>query len=77
MIESWRQMWLDRTNSIFDIDAPFGFVQLADDNPDDEGYSYPIIRWEQTARQGFVPNGDLEVSIHTSTYKSFCTRCVI
>ncbi len=70
-------MWLDRTNSIFDIDAPFGFVQLADNDPNDEGYSYPIIRWEQTARQGYVPNGDLEVSILYCKYCIFKSMCVI
>ncbi len=54
-------MWVDRTNGINYIDAPFGFVQLADQDPNDEGYSYPIIRWEQTANTGYVPNNELEV----------------
>jgi hypothetical protein len=29
MIESWRQIWNERTNGTTDIQFPFGFVQVS------------------------------------------------
>jgi hypothetical protein len=31
MIQSWRQIWNERTNGITDIQFPFGFVQVSYD----------------------------------------------
>ena len=31
MIQSWRQIWNERTNGITDIEFPFGFVQVSID----------------------------------------------
>ena len=54
MIDSWRQEF--SSNSATSEDAPFGFVQLASWRPDELDAGFPVIRWHQTADQGYVPN---------------------
>ena len=54
MIDSWRQEF--SSNSATSENAPFGFVQLASFRPDSLDAGFPVIRWHQTADQGYVPN---------------------
>ena len=54
MIDSWRQEF--SSNSATSEDAPFGFVQLASWRPNELDAGFPVIRWHQTADQGYVPN---------------------
>jgi hypothetical protein len=39
MIQSWRQIWHNRTNGLTDIEFPFGFVQVRA-NDDYYGFIY-------------------------------------
>eukprot|EP00092_Neocalanus_flemingeri_P011464 GFUD01012354.1.p1 GENE.GFUD01012354.1~~GFUD01012354.1.p1 ORF type:complete len:515 (+),score=111.79 GFUD01012354.1:182-1726(+) len=54
MIDSWRQEF--SSNSATSENAPFGFVQLSSWRPDSLDAGFPVIRWHQTADQGYVPN---------------------
>lgn len=57
MIESWREIWNQRTNGITDLQFPFGFVQLSTDtNNTAKVGGFPWIRWHQTFDIGYVPN---------------------
>ncbi|UJR38793.1 hypothetical protein I4U23_031458 [Adineta vaga] len=57
MIQSWREIWHKRTNTINDIQFPFGFVQLSTNtNNSRKVGGFPWIRWHQTFDIGYVPN---------------------
>ncbi len=58
MIQSWRLRWSQDSGSLPDF--PFGFVQLASNQEDYDGYDFPVIRWHQTDDLGYVPNGAFE-----------------
>jgi sialate O-acetylesterase len=57
LIEYWRSIWHERTNSNTDPTFPFGFVQLSTRaiNSSIIG-GFPWIRWHQTFDVGYVPN---------------------
>ncbi|CAF1438660.1 unnamed protein product [Adineta ricciae] len=57
MIQSWREIWHERTNGTTDIQFPFGFVQLSTSTNDSRKVGgFPWIRWHQTFDVGYVPN---------------------
>ncbi|CAF1191158.1 unnamed protein product [Adineta ricciae] len=57
MIESWRQIWNQRTNGTTDLQFPFGFVQLSTSTNDSRVIGgFPMLRWQQTFNVGYVPN---------------------
>jgi len=69
LITSWREEF--SAHSMTDKLAPFGFVQLAAWRPDSDEASFPVIRWHQTADQGYVPNKDMEnvfMAVSLDTY---------
>ncbi len=57
MIQYWRNIWHQRTNSSTDPNFPFGFVELAT-RTNDSNYigGFPELRWHQTFDVGYVPN---------------------
>lgn len=59
MIETWRKLWSSNTGTAPDF--PFGFVQLSTWTEGDLTPGFPVIRWHQTADQGFVPNDIMKV----------------
>ena len=72
LINEWRNLWSANsgTNSKF----PFGFIQLASEVDDSEEIvpAFPMIRWYQTNKHGFVPNADFEViSFRKITFRMF------
>jgi hypothetical protein len=40
MIQSWRQIWNERTNGTTDIEFPFGFVQVGFTRTFEGDYSF-------------------------------------
>ena len=57
LIESWRELWHQRTNGSTNIQFPFGFVQIGTET----NSSIPVggktwIRLRQTFNVGYVPN---------------------
>ncbi|CAF1690686.1 unnamed protein product, partial [Adineta ricciae] len=56
LIQSWRQIWNQRTNGITNLQFPFGFVQLSTNSNTTTFYGFPWIRWRQTFEIGYVPN---------------------
>merc|ERR1719270_2395870 len=54
MINEWRKIW--STNTPTSEDFPFGFMQLSTWDANNAGPGFPVIRWHQTADQGYVPN---------------------
>ena len=58
MIDAWRELFSSNSNTA--PEAPFGFVQLASNQPDSQGLGFPVIRWHQTADYGYVPNDRLK-----------------
>ncbi|KAK7474786.1 hypothetical protein BaRGS_00033967 [Batillaria attramentaria] len=56
MIDDWRAKWSAQTGETSPT-FPFGFVQLAGNQPDMSIISgFPDVRWHQTADYGYVPN---------------------
>jgi len=58
MISEWRELW--STNTPTSDMFPFGFMQLSTNQANSNSPAFPVIRWHQTADQGFVPNGIME-----------------
>merc|ERR1712223_219180 len=58
MINEWRNLW--STNTPTSNKFPFGFMQLSTWNANDKSPNFPVIRWHQTADEGFVPNSIME-----------------
>jgi sialate O-acetylesterase len=57
LIESWRNIWHERTNSSTDPNFPFGFVQLSTRTKNNSTIGgFPTIRWHQTFDVGYAPN---------------------
>ncbi len=46
-IQYWRQTWNERTNSITDIQFPFGFVQVSSDEYH-QNYIYSEFDWNKS-----------------------------
>ena len=59
MISDWRKIW--SANSPTSDSFPFGFMQLSTWLANDVGPAFAVIRWHQTANQGFVPNDKMQV----------------
>ena len=59
MITEWRNLWSAHTSTSDKF--PFGFMQLSTWYSNDTSPNFPVIRWHQTADQGFVPNKIMEV----------------
>ena len=55
MIQDWRVKF-SQVSGGTNLEAPFGFVQLAPWKPDTDENGFPVIRWHQTADVGIVPN---------------------
>jgi len=54
MIKQWRREF--SAHSSTKPNAPWGFVQLAQNFPKSQDNGWPMIRWHQTANVGYVPN---------------------
>ena len=59
MIEHWRQTWNELSGS--QPDFPFGFMQLAANQANDNWPGTPVTRWHQTVDFGIVPNDLMKV----------------
>ncbi|XP_057307116.1 sialate O-acetylesterase-like [Hydractinia symbiolongicarpus] len=67
MIKDWRLRWHQASNGTTSLNFPFGFVQLSTLGNDLSSYKnanamvhgFPVIRWQQTAEYGYVPNPKL------------------
>ncbi|XP_054748456.2 sialate O-acetylesterase-like [Lytechinus pictus] len=58
MIEDWRAKWSEGTGGQTNPSFPFGFVQICTSEfpLTKPSQNYPVLRWHQTADNGFVPN---------------------
>lgn len=54
LIQSWREEFSSHSST--DPMAPFGFVQLTQNQAGKPDHDWTVIRWHQTADVGFVPN---------------------
>lgn len=57
MIDDWRSRWYQKSGALTNSNFPFGFVQLANQNVENQTVgTYPTIRYLQTASYGYAPN---------------------
>ena len=67
MISEWRSLW--SANTPTSDKFPFGFMQLSTWQADNQSPNFPVIRWHQTADQGFVPNDMMQVQTIEFNYE--------
>ena len=66
MIKEWRRIWFENTELKCEPDFPFGFVQLATREANNNNIGIPMIRWHQ-----WSVHNDVQVFLITFPYFLF------